>query len=350
MLSLVLAILMTTATASTPAEDLTARLLSELRQCDLATIAQTGPRLDLLLALADGRSGIEIADILNASRACLGRASSLGSGADEVVFIGAASPFASARGAVLWVDRGYWRIASAPLGYAPGPIAPTVHADGREYLIAINSGGSAGTIGLAAVLISGATARTTLSFAPRAEIRGSRLLSDGRLLVEGRATGDRALTWWSHAGWPGGAQWLFERRADGWVLVAERQTVHPYLLLMGLVGGLRDGDAATMSRFASGDVVAQALALPPPGRGLVALYATYADNVVDSELARREAGSWDALPDDERVALGSAHLVRTITWGPGSPLFGVQFDRDASGWRITSIGLVPAGPDIHLVP
>lgn len=320
------------------ANDATSTLLAQLASCDLRTVGETGPRLDLLLALADGRSGAELADLLNGTRACLGRTSAIGEGADETVFVGAASPLASAKGAVLWVDRGYWRAATTTLGYAPSAGRPNVRADGREYLVGIWSGGSAGMIGLSAVTISGGLARTTLSFAPQAEISSVRSIGDDLVYVTGRMR-DPATTWGCHACWPGGAQWLFERVDGHWSLSAQRQATHPYYLITGFVGGMLTGDASMMLRFASPEVVASAALLPTPIRSEVELLLSYPTSIAEFDLAGLELADWRALPSGIRQPLAEDALVRPILLARNAPPVIVWSSRGRDGWRIDRISV-----------
>jgi hypothetical protein len=192
---------------------------------------------------------------------------------------------------------------------------------------------------------------------PGGEIRGARVLSDGRLYVEGRLTRDRSLTWSTHPDWPYGAQWLFERRDGMWVQVGFRQTVHPHYLLTGLIGGLLTRDVAVMGRFASPQVVAETLALPPPGSPYVELHSSYAGLVADRRLTDQEVESWNALPDDVRTVPPGGPVLQEIRFfAPGNATsiatIAVRFDRDTSGWRISSIWRVsaPPSPTNELVP
>lgn len=351
---LIVLTLMLATPGSARAADVTDRLLAELASCDPNTIATTGPRLDLLLALADGRSAADLGQLLRDPRPCLGRVSGFGRGADEIVLVGGTGTYAfrdltHAVGAVLWVDRGYWRAAHAPLGYLPGVIdrpgitAPISRPDGHEYFIGISSGGSAGAVGFAAITINGASARTTLDFDFGGELSDSRLLGDGRLYVEGRRTTDRALTWFSHAGWPNGAQWLFERRDGRWTPVAERQALHPYYLLTGLIAGMATRDLSVMLRFASPAVVAEAVALPRPTLPYVDFWGSYPAQRADADLTRGEIESWDALPDHGTPASGPvARIVRYgNSWDSRNIELEVTFERDATGWEITKIDFAP---------
>ena len=334
------------------AADITQTLLARLATCDRATIAASGPRLDVLLALADGRSAREFASLFPNPFPCIGRVTTYGEGSEEVVFVGGMGTIGSV-GAMLWVDRGYWRIAAVPLGYAAGTKGPTLVAAGKEYLIGIDSGGSAGTVGLTAVTISGASARTTLLYSFDAEIREAVVLDDGHLYVTGRPIGDRALMWGPHVDWPYGAQWLFERHDGAWTLAASRQAIHPNYLLTGLIGGLRARDVAVMSRFAAPTVVLQALALPPLPTGFIDLHATYDQRLSDAAIAQEEMLAWDALPSSTRVTPTDRAFTSVIsTAGANGPsiLIAAHFVRDAGGWSIAWLAPLPAGRDVTLSP
>src|SRR5437763_624580 len=166
------------------AADGTSVLLEQLERCDPGTIGRTGPRLDILLALADGRSALELADLLRAPRPCVGRTSSYGNGADEIVLVGGVG-IVGAKGAILWVDRGYWRIAAVPLGYGPRTAGSSVSDLGREFLIGVDSGGPAGTNGIEVFLIRRSQARQPLGFRPGGELGGPRIRRRGRLHLQG---------------------------------------------------------------------------------------------------------------------------------------------------------------------
>src|SRR5207253_2845682 len=116
--------------------------------------AVTVPHLGVLLALADGRSANEVKDLLPRPGPCIGHVFAIGRGEDEVVLVGAPRP-GDTVGAVLWVDRGWWRIAPARIGYTPWVYVDSRRDDARELIVGIDSGGSAGTIGLTGVRLRG---------------------------------------------------------------------------------------------------------------------------------------------------------------------------------------------------
>src|SRR5438128_2174604 len=102
------------------AADRTRVLLEELDRCDPARPETWSPKLDVLLALADGRSAEEFASVVGRSRRqCTGYVTTYGVGPDELIFVGGLGGI-GASGALLWVDQGYWRIAALPLGYVSG--------------------------------------------------------------------------------------------------------------------------------------------------------------------------------------------------------------------------------------
>ena len=333
---------------STPAlaADPTSALIAQLETCDVRTAVQTGPRLDLLLALADGRSGREFGNLIQGPRACTGHVFAFGEGDDELVFVGAARPSEPNVGAILWVDHGWWRAATAPIGYLPYPAAQLRRGSARELFIDIDSGGSAGAIGLVGLRLEGSRETTFWRLDPELhmEIGRFRPLDDDRFLLEGRDDRDRLFTWYAHAGWPGGAQRIFERRGDTLVLAASRQTHDPYWVLTGFIGALFDGDAATMGRFATPTAVQEGLDLPRPRRGPYGLSPIDYDTFLSFQaIASAEQANWDALPSAMRRTAESGPFravlgLRLEGWTATEPLL-ATFIRDGDGWTLA-----------HLVP
>ena len=332
MLGLVL-LVCTTAPAAA-GTDRTAPLLAELDRCDPAVAAVTGPPLGVLLALADGRSANELKSLLPRPGPCIGHVFAIGRGEDEVVLVGAPRP-GDTVGAVLWVDRGWWRIATARIGYTPWVYVDSRRAGARELIVGIDSGGSAGTIGLTGVRLRGPALSSFMRASP-GELERVVALDEDRLLIEGRSTSDQLFLWNAHAGWPGGAQWLFERRGTALVEVAHRQDLDPYYVATGFIGALFDRDVATMSRFASPDAIASALAMPAPAAPFVSL-----PTVADPDFIVRERMSWSALPPAVRTSPPSAPVSITATFferGWSHPRnVTLHFERADDAWVITEL-------------
>jgi hypothetical protein len=331
------------------ATDPTSALLDKLDRCDPALPALAGPPLDLLLALADGRSADELKDALHGPRRCIGYVLAAGRADDEVVLVGAARA-GDTVGAVLWVDRGWWRAATAPIGYLPEIFAASRRGLGQELLIGIAGGGSAGNVGIIGLRLSGTIATTILLLPPEltTEIREARILDEDHILVEGRHT-SKLFKWNSHSGWPGGAQWLFERRDGSFALVARRQAHDPEYVASGFIGALIARDPMAMRLFASPTAVAEALALPA-GRynGAVGVF-------LGPDFIQRERISWVALPESMRTVPPTGPA-----WGPfpvseerpDSSDILLRFERGDDGWIITDLEAGPAhaAGEARLIP
>lgn len=326
----------------------TAELLDALDRCD-STLAQAGPRLDVLLALADGRSALELKSVLQGPRKCIGYVSTYGAGEDELVFVGGLGPI-EATGALLWVDRGWWRIAALPLGYMPGTRDVLSRGGTREFFSGIISGGSAGMVGLLGIRIKGSKAEATARLVPGGEIRTVRALSPDRVYVDGRLTKDRRLTWNSHPAWPGGAQWILERRGDRFVVAAHRQTLDPDYVWTAFIGALLERDPVAMSRLATPGAVSDGLAL-----GITYPWITPLQLEAPADFLHRVRMSWDALPAPLRTAAPDGPVWGSFTqsdyYGRTLVEVRVRFDRDRDGWIITDLSRVrptdhPSGPQL----
>lgn len=317
------------------AADRTTLLLQELDRCDYGVPASMVPKLDVLLDLADGLSAQELGTLLRGGqRRCIGGVTWYGAGADELVFVGGLGD-GLPTGALLWVDRGYWRAAAVPFGYWSGTSEVRRVGVTRELLAGIGSGGSAGNIGVLGIRIVGATASVTMRLVPGGEI-GAEWLDDDHIYVHGRITTDPLFRWGSHPSWPYGAQWLFERQGESFVEVAHRQSRDPEWVGTGFIGALRNRDADTMRRFATDDAVAQALALPTLDVRIAPLTL-----FTPGDFLERERMSWDVLP-------GSVRMI-----APTGPVWGVlrdyddhvrfihqvvlRFDRVGDGWVVTDV-------------
>jgi len=335
-LGLILAALMLVV-ASGPAgaeTDRTATLLAELDRCDPASAAVTGPPLSVLLGLADGRSANDLSALLSGPGPCIGHVLAIGQGDDEVALIGSPRT-GDTVGAVLWVDRGWWRIAAARIGYRPWVYVDSRRDGDRELIVGIDSGGSAGTIGLVGLRLRGASLTAFMS-ASLGEITRVTTLDVDHLLIEGRSTSDQLFLWNTHAGWPGGAQLLFERRGTRIVEVARRQDPDPYYVATGFIGALFERDVVSMSRFASDAVVASALAMPAPDRPFVSL-----SDIPDADFLLRERMSWAALPPVVRGSPPSQPAWITETFFERGWLHprdvSLRFERRDDGWVITEL-------------
>jgi hypothetical protein len=316
----------------------TASLLEALDRCDPTTKAVAGPRLDVLLALADGRSAQELASVLQGPRQCIGHVSTYGAGESELVFVGGLGSI-EATGALLWVDRGWWRIAALPLGYRPGTPAVLSRGGTREFITGIDSGGSAGTIGLLGVRIQGSKAAVTMRLMPGGEISAVRTLGPDRVYVDGRLTTDRRLTWSSHVAWPAGAQWILERRGESFVVAAHRQSLDPYYVWTAFIGALLERDQVAMSRLATPEAVSEGLALGITGRWITPLELEAPADFLD-----RVHLSWDSLPAHLRTAEPDGPVWGSFTQSDdrGRTLVEarVRLDRDREGWIITDLSRV----------
>ena len=329
-----LLLLVCTSAPAAAGTDRTGPLLAELDRCDPAVAAVTGPPLGVLLGLADGRSANEVKSLLSRPGSCIGYVFAIGRGNDEVVLVGAPLP-GDTVGAVLWVDRGWWRIATARIGYTPWVYVDSRRDGARELIVGIDSGGSAGTTGLTGVRLRGPALSSFMRASP-GELERVVALDEDRLLIEGRSTSDQLFLWNAHAGWPGGAQWLFERRGTAMVEVAHRQDLDPYYVATGFIGALFDRDVASMSRFATGDAIATALAMPAPAAPFASLTP-----IADPDFTRRERMSWSALPLAVRTSPPSAPVSMTATFferGWSHPRnVTLQFARANDAWVITEL-------------
>lgn len=333
-MSLVL-LLLVSLSAPASAADPTASLLDALDRCDPTTIAVTGPRLDVLLRLADGRSALELASVLQGPRPCMGYVSTHGTGEGELVFIGGIGSRA-ATGALLWVDRGWWRIAALPLGYMPKTREVLARDGAREFFSEIASGGSAGTVGLLGLRIQGAKVAVTAQLMPGGEISEFRAMDPDRVYVAGRLTADPRVTWNSHAAWPSGAQWILERRGERFVVAAHRQALDPYYVWAAFIGALLEADAVAMARFATTEAVSDGAAL-----GITDRWITPLKLEAPADFLEREHMSWKALPVAIRAAAPNGPVWGTFSQQDdrGRTLFeaGVRFDRAGDGWTIATV-------------
>jgi hypothetical protein len=120
------------------------------------------------------------------------------------------------------------------------------------------------------------------------------------------------------------------------VEVAHRQDLDPYYVATGFIGALFDRDVASMSRFASGDAIASALAMPAPAAPFVSL-----PTITDPDFIARERMSWSALPLAVRTSLPSGPVSITAIFfeqGWSHPRnVTLHFARHNDAWVITEL-------------
>jgi hypothetical protein len=279
--------------------------------------------------LADGRSAREVAAVLG--RSSCGdrlRAVAYGDGASEVVTVGAYM----ANGAILWVDRGYWRIASVPVDYGYLELRWDVQrANERELFFTTWSGGSAGARGFVAVGISGAAARLTLHTYPTASEMGAQRVAGDQVLVTGRKLPVRPWGINSNCCLPGGHEWLWRWTASGYVLVAERQDRDSYFAVNALLGAIDSGHPETAADVATGPAIEAATSLLGPGR-----LWNYKASANAGEQERAELFRWSALPGPAPV--GPAIVRYQVSrYEPAGPNVLITLERIGDGWMATDV-------------
>ncbi|MEP6694853.1 MAG: hypothetical protein ABJB39_09425, partial [Chloroflexota bacterium] len=169
--------------------------------------------------MADGRSARELVDLV-ARSGCPLRASNWGQGSDEVLTL---STYSDA-GAILWVDQGWWRAARLP-GCCGFGVNTDRRVHGlRELIVGVDGGGSGGGTGFLVVQIDGAHLSVVLDARPGTSHVGTTVLGEDHILLTGRKLPDRPWGWTQNCCLPGGHDWLYERRGDGYALIGERQT------------------------------------------------------------------------------------------------------------------------------
>jgi hypothetical protein len=314
-------------------------LLARLAEwCALLRPGASPPRpplpLDIVAALSDGRSGRELVAVLGRANCGL-PARTWGEDAAEVVAMGDyVGP-----GALLWVDRGAWRIARLPSGYVYQRLfADREIAGGRELYLGIDSGGSAGDVGVLALRIVGKSATIILDARLGSQL-GAMLLDDDHLLVSARKLPIRPWGWTQNCCLPGGHQWLYERRDGRFVLTAERQMIGPEFALNAFVGAMAAGRADLAVDVGTATAIANAARLitqPDYWAGDFRLFG---------ESDREEALRWDALPNPLRLDRREV----TATVGHYGLTGGIDRAYIATlgyvdgGWRVTNFGLPQRG-------
>ncbi len=279
--------------------------------------------------LADGRSAREVAAVLG--RSSCGdrlRAAAYGDGPSEVVTVGAYM----ANGAILWVDRGYWRIASVPVDYGYLDLRWDIQRENeRELFFTIWTGGSAGAVGFVAVGITGGAARLTLHTYPTAsEMSAQRVVGD-QVLVTGRKLPVRPWGIDSNCCLPGGHEWLWRWTASGYVLIAERQARDSYYAVNALLGAIDSGRPETAADVATGPAIQSAAALLGPGR-----LWNYKGSANAGEQEAAELYRWSALPGPAPIAPAIVRY-QVSRYEPAGPNVLITLERIGDGWMATGV-------------
>ena len=283
--------------------------------------------LGVIGQLASGRSARETVEVLARSK-CLLRPTAYGDGASEVVTVGAYLE----TGAVLWVDRGFWRIANVPIDY--GYLAllwDTQRGDQRELFFEIWSGGSAGAGGYVAIEISGETARMTLHTTPGASQMFARRLDADHVLVTGRKLPERRWGIDSNCCLPGGHEWLWRWMPSGYVLIGERQARDAYYALNALLGAVDSGHPETASDVATPPAIDAAAAFFGPG-----LLWTYKASSNANAQTQAELMRWSVLPGAAPIT-PAAVRYEVARYQPAGPTAVITFERIGDGWLATDV-------------
>jgi hypothetical protein len=292
--------------------------------------------LDVIAALSDGRSGRELAEVVNRAH-CGPSVKTWGEGLKEIVVVGDyVGP-----GTLLWVDRGWWRMARLPVGYEYSQLFEDRNVAGaRELYLTIASGGSAGDVGVLVVRLIGPAATILLDIRPGSQLSAS-LIDESHLLVSARKLPDRPWGWSQNCCLPDGHDWLYERGAVGFALVAERQTVGPGFALNAFVGAMAAGRPDLAADVGTSSAIGQAKVLitqPQYWVGDVGLLGSW-----DRDETRR----WDALPSP--LILDRPDITATVGHYGVTGLFDRKYVATLGyvdgGWRVTSFALPSlAGP------
>ena len=315
-----------TATAGPPFDARTVSLIEEL-DGSCATSPTPFIPLGVVGQLASGRSAQETVEVLKRSR-CLLRPVAYGAGANEVITVGAYLE----TGAVLWVDRGFWRIANVPIDHGYLTLLWDLQrGDQRELFFEIWSGGSAGARGYVAIAITGAAATMTLHAAPGASQMVARRVDVDNVLVTGRKLPERRWGIDSNCCLPGGHEWLWRWTPSGYVLSGERQARDAYYALNALLGAIDSGHPETASDVATQPAINAAAAFFGPG-----LLWTYKSSSNASEQTQAELLRWDLLPGAAPIAPAAVRYEIT-RYQPAGPAAVITFERIGDGWLATDV-------------
>ena len=277
--------------------------------------------------LASGRSARETVEVLARTK-CPLQPSAYGDGASEVIAVGAYR----SEGAVLWVDRGFWRIAPVPTDFGYLTLRWDVQrAVQRELFFEIWSGGSAGARGYLAIGITGDSAAITLHAAPGASQMFAQRLGGEDVLLTGRKLPERRWGIDSNCCLPGGREWLWRWTLAGYTLIGERQARDSYYALNALLGAIDSGHAETASDVAIRSAIAAAAAFFGPGR-----LWTYKPSPNASEQGQAELMRWSLLPGAEPIA-AAAVRYEVARYEPAGPRAVITFERVGDGWLATDV-------------
>jgi hypothetical protein len=291
--------------------------------------------IEVLLALADGRSAREMADLVMTNYSCPMRAVSWGRGADEVLTL---SSYSKA-GVILWVDQGWWRAARLPFGLGYG-VAADRRVDGvRELVLGLDSGGSGGGIGIVVVRIVGSRLSVALVAQPGASHIGTVILDDDHILMTGRKLPDRPWGWTQNCCMPGGHEWLYVRRAGGFALVAERQAIGPVFALNAFVGAMAAGRADLAADVGTPTAITDADRLITQAQYWVG------DSSLLGQEESNEALRWLALPNPMQLERRdvSATVMHYGTSGIVDRQYIATLGFVDGGWRVKTLGLAKIG-------
>ncbi len=251
-----------------------------------------------------------------------------GDRANEVVTVGAYR----SSGAVLWVDRGYWRIARVPIDFGYLTLLWDVQRVGqRELFLEIWSGGSAGARGYLAIGITPVSTSVTLHAAPGASQMYAWRIDGEHVLVTGRKLPERRWGIDSNCCLPGGHAWLWRWTPTGYALIGERQTRDSYFALNALLGAIDSGHAETASDVATRPAIAAAAAFFGPG-----VRWTYKASANAHEQEAAEIMRWSLLPGVEPIP---AAVVRyeVARYEPAGHSAVITFERVGDGWMATDV-------------
>jgi hypothetical protein len=318
----------------TPTIDpLTGRLIADLETwCDAQprSAGQITAPIGLLVALADGRSAGEFATAVGRAGRCQTAVRASGAGEDELVVMSILSA-----GAVLWVDRGWWRISGQPIHY-PELVAQQRLGGAREIFIGTGGGGSGGSFGVIGLRLEADRATRILETRPGASHMSARVVGDDHVLVTGRKLPRRPFAWDSNCCLPGGYEWLWARGEGVFSLVAERQAQSPYYVLSAFAGALQAGSRDQMADIASEKAIASAEALlgaAPVRVGPSPTEPTFWQAVSDELLA------WPAIPASSRLEPSIKRLEVLLPLEEGNAsVLKVVLLRGPSGWSVSELG------------
>jgi hypothetical protein len=297
--------------------------------------------LDLLTAVADGRSAREFVGAIEQSevqRSCVLQARAYGEGGSEVALI---SDFRVT--AVYWVDHGWWRASVQPFGGLTLLYSDRTVRGTRELTLLINSGGSAGWVGFVVLQARGGDL-DLIGSARENDSVGILAQDDDHILLVGRGPIARPLAWTAHCCLPGGYEWLYQRRAGRFELVAQRQAYDTYYVLSVFFGGLKAGRTDPLLDVATADAIA---ALKPLFADPMEVETPRLPDARTVSVDNAELRSWSVVPSSLRIE--SATDPMTLTFGVGrASTQSVTFDRKVQltlshrtrGWFVSTASVL----------